>query len=137
MLRAGVAFTCSGILHTCASYASTSGISKPLNAFAFFVLQPVGIFGQKAVGDWMKKRGWMDRVPFWAQEVGNVMFVFCWFYIVGPTVADDLAASGVWLFEPVPISLFRGLRGEGWWFWGGTWVRWHTDKIWWKSGLAF
>lgn len=136
LLRVVVAFTLSGTLHACASYTSMLP-TRPLNAFTFFAIQPVGLLGQKAIADWMKRNGWREKIPNWIREVGNVVFVFVWFYFTGPIIADDFAGCGIWLYEPVPFSIFRGMSGQGWWFWGGTWVRWHTAQPWWKSGLAF
>lgn len=136
-LRVGVAFACSGLLHACASY-STLGKTKPLRAFAFFMVQPVGLFGQRAISGWMRARRWRERLPKWVRQVGNVMFVVVWFYVTGPLIADDFAASGIWLYEPLGFSLFGGLRGDHWaWKWSGTWVRWYRAEKWWQSGLAF
>ena len=135
-LRVLVAFGCSGILHACASYTSL-GNTRPIGgSFMFFMIQPVGIFGQKAVTAWMRKVGLRERIPPWLREFGNVMVVMAWCYLVGPNIADEFAATGIWLYEPLPISCVRGLRGEGWWHWSGSWVRWHTGERWWQSGLA-
>ena len=136
-LRVLVAFACSGILHACASYTSTNK-SRPMGgSFAFFMLQPIGLLGQRAVSGWMRRNGWRERMPGWVREVGNSVFVLVWFHYTGPLCADDFARLGIWLYEPLPISFSRGIRGEGWWFWNGTWVRWHTAPRWWQSGLAF
>ncbi|MCJ1275534.1 hypothetical protein MMC21_003337 [Puttea exsequens] len=137
LLRVMVAFGCSAALHACASYTSL-GPSKPLMGSAlFFLFQPVGIIGQRAFTGWMRKKGWRERMPVSVRRVGNLAVVVAWCALTGPLVADDFAATGIWLFEPVPISLFRGLSEEGWWRWSGSWVRWHTGNRWWKSGLAF
>ena len=136
ILSTVVAFALSGILHACGSYTSIHS-TRPLHSFMFFALQPAGLLGQKAMTDWIKRTGWRERIPWWLRELGNFVFVLLWFYITGPIVADDFAATGIWLYEPVPFSIFRGLSGQGWWFGGGTWVRWHTADSWWKSGFAF
>lgn len=136
MLRSLIAFACSGALHACASY-TILGSSNPFGAFSFFLIQPVGIFAQKAVAAWLKKSELRERIPARVREAGNIIFVLVWCSLIGPWIADDFAAGGIWLYEPLPISLFRGLRGEGWWWWGGTWVTWHTAEKWWQSGLAF
>ena len=135
-LRTVVAFMLSGTLHACASYTSMLP-TKPLRPWLFFAIQPVGLLGQQAVTSWMRKTGWRERLPWWLREMGNFAFVFIWFYVTGPLVADDFAATGIWLYEPVPFSVFRGLSGKGWWFWAGTWMSWHSADQWWKSGLAF
>jgi hypothetical protein len=43
-----------------------------------------------------------------------MIVVLVWCILTGPLVADDLAATGLWLYEPVPVSFIRGLKGEGW-----------------------
>lgn len=137
MLRVLVAFACSGILHACASY-TTLGDTRPIRgAFTFFMLQPVGIFAQRAVTGWMRSMGLREKIPLWLRYVGNMAVVAGWCLLTGPNIADDFAATGIWLYEPLPISPLRGLRGEGWWRWGGHWVRWHSAEPWWQSGLAF
>lgn len=138
VLRVVVAFGCSGFLHGCASYTALGRGTRPWRgSFAFFVLQAVGILVQKVGGAWMKGVGVRDRTPWWVREGCNVVFVLGWLQLTGPFGADDFAATGIWLYEPVPISLLRGLRGEGWWFAGGSWVRWHRGKTWWDTGLMF
>jgi len=137
VLRVLVAFACSGALHACASYA-TLGDTKPMRgSFAFFMVQPVGILAQSALSGWMRQRGLREKVPVWLRELGNMVFVVAWGYLTGSLVSDDFAATGIWLYEPLPISPLRGLRREGWWRWSGSWVRWHTGERWWESGLAF
>jgi hypothetical protein len=57
MLRVVVAFACSAVLHGCAAY-STLGNTKPIGrSFAFFIMQPIWIVGQRALGVWLKKVG--------------------------------------------------------------------------------
>ena len=137
MLRVVVAFACSAMLHACASYG-TLGKTNPIRgAFAFFMSQSFGILAQRAVSGWIKNAGLRDRFPAWLRGFGNLIVVVGWCCLTGPIIADDFAAAGIWLYEPVPISIFRGLTGNGWWHWGGRWVRWHRADRWWQSGLAF
>ena len=136
MLRVMIAFTCSGILHFCGSF-TTASLTKPWMPFLFFCIQPLGIFGQRALSEWLKSNGWRDRIPSVLRQVGNIFAVLVWFYFTGPLVADDFAACSVWLYEPVPVSFIQGLRGQGWWRLGGSWFRLHTADQWWKSGIAF
>lgn len=137
MLRVLVAFACSGFLHACASY-STLGNTRPIRgSFTFFMVQPLGILGQRAVTGWMRKSGLREKIPVRVREIGNLIVVIGWCYLTGPNIADDFAATGIWLYEPFPVSILRGLRGEGWWRWGGRWARWYSAERWWQSGLAF
>ena len=135
MLRVTAAFVLSAVLHTCGSYTSVNA-TRPWKAFAFFAIQPVGIFAQTAAVAWLKQRGYRERIPVLLRRFGNIIVVVIWFYFTGPLIADDFAACGIWLLEPLPVSIGRGLKGDGWWRWGGSWVYWHSDKDWWKSGLA-
>lgn len=136
MLRVVLAFLCSGILHACASY-TTIPATKPWHALAFFVVQPIGTFAQRAFSIWLKTKGWRDRTPEKIRQLGNIMFVVVWFYFTGPMIADDFARCGIWLYEPIPISPIRWLRGQRWWRWTEPLVKWHADETWWKSGFAF
>ena len=136
LLRVNVAFFCSGILHTCASYTAIPS-THPFNAFAFFTLQPIGLLSQRAFSIWLKKNHWRDQIPILLRQIGNICFVCIWFYYTGPLIADDFAACGIWLYEPLPISPIKGFRGMGWWRWTEHLVNWHADEQWWRSGLAF
>lgn len=136
LLRVAVAFACSGALHACASY-TTLGHTRPIyGSFAFFMLQPLGIIAQRALSGWMKSGGLRARIPAWLRGTVNLFVVVVWCYLVGPMVADDFAATGIWLYEPLPISPIRALRGDGIWRWGGSCVRWYSADKWWRSGLA-
>ena len=137
LVRVVCAFLCSAFLHTCASY-TTLGDTKPIQgSFAFFAVQPIGIVTQRTLTAWMRKRGLRDKIPAWVRGLGNVLVFMGWCWLTGPLVADDFAAGGIWLYEPLPVSFVRGMMGEGWWRWGGEWVRWHSGDKWWQSGLAF
>lgn len=137
ILRVAVAFACSGTLHACASYTTLADTRPIRGSFAFFMVQPIGIIGQRAIAGWMRKAGIRDKIPAWLRGVGNSIVVVGWCFLTGPLIANEFAATGIWLYEPVPVSLFRGLTGQGWWRWGGRWLRWYTADKWWKSGFAF
>ena len=136
LLRVAAAFVCSGLLHACGSY-TTLGDTRPIyGPFVFFMLQPMGIIAQRVLSSWMRKSGVREKIPAWLRGLGNLVVVAIWCYFVGPIASDDFAASGIWLYEPLPISPIRALRGEGLWRWGGRWVRWYSADRWWRSGLA-
>ncbi|KAL8848158.1 MAG: hypothetical protein Q9221_006803 [Calogaya cf. arnoldii] len=134
--RVVVAFLCSGFLHACASYTAPGNTQPMKRSFLFFALQPVGIIGQRALSIYLKQKGYREAIPPWMRKTGNVLVVLLWCRVTGPIVADDFAACGVWLHEPLPVSLIRGVRGEGWWRWGVQWVRWYSGDRWWRSGLV-
>lgn len=130
-LRLFTAFFLSGFMHACASYTSLPH-TRPLNAFLFFALQPFGILIQRAAFLSLRRTGWRDRIPGWARGIGNVVFVVAWCCATGPIIADEFARSGIWLVEPVPISLWRGEL----WLWS-SWVTWYSGgEWWWQRGLA-
>ncbi|KAI4116386.1 MAG: hypothetical protein LQ338_007724 [Usnochroma carphineum] len=135
--RVFVAFCCSGVLHACASYTILGPTHPIRNSFAFFAVQPFGIVGQRALSVWLKENGYREAVPLWMRKVGNVVVVVAWCLWTGPWIADEFARGGIWMYEPLPVSLVRGVKGEGWWRWGGEWVRWETGDRWWRSGLTF
>ncbi|KAF2273845.1 uncharacterized protein EI97DRAFT_423663 [Westerdykella ornata] len=150
-VRVVVAFALSGVLHAAGSFTA-AGRTRPVGrAMLFFVLQPVGL-GVEATES--RRGGHVHvhvHVPRAWKRVCRWLYVHAWFYLTGPLLCDDFATSGVWLFEPVPVSLFRGLlgwgvEGDGVWCWGrGRWngdagrgmVWWHSGERWWMSGFAW
>lgn len=135
-----VAFALSGILHACGSYTA-AGPTRPLNLMAFFLLQAVGVFGEAVLGQMLRPVGRRLRAPKVVRSMLTWLYVHVWFYYTAPLLADDFARGGVWLLEPIPVSLLRGLGlgvdGDGWWCWGDLTLHWHRGNQWWKSGVAF
>lgn len=127
-LRLFVAFFLSGYLHACGSYTTLPATQPLSRAFLFFALQPLGILAQGAITCYVPA-----STPPWARKAGNWAFTAAWALATGPLIADDFAACGIWLFEPVPFSLWRGGR----WCWSGGWVRVWKAERWWERGLAF
>lgn len=130
-LRVMIAFSISGTMHACASYTQFAD-TKPLHPFLFFVLQGVGVLAQAAI---TRKLG-TDRLPRGLRRVGNAVTVLVWAYYTGPLIADDFARGGVWLFEGLPVSVWRGLMGKGWFCWHGKWFVWWGKGPWWERGIA-
>jgi hypothetical protein len=106
----------------------------------FFFLQAVMLFIEAALTSPLRKTNIARRSPRWLKRSVTFFYVHLWFYYTADLLCADFAAGGVWLFEPIPVSLFRGLglgtQGDGWWCWGNTGVRWYTAERWWKSGIA-
>lgn len=134
-----VAFGLSGILHASGSYTA-AGPTCPLNLMAFFLLQAVGIFAEAVVGQALQPVARRLRLPKAVRSGLTWLYVHVWFYYTAPLLADDFARGGVWLLEPIPVSLLRGLglgvEGDGWWCWADMSLRWHRGGRWWKSGIA-
>jgi hypothetical protein len=135
-----VAFGLSGILHACGSYTCHGDTRPLLGPMRFFLLQAVAIFAESVLTATAHKTGLQDHLPRWLKRSFNFFYVNFWFYHTANLLCDDFAKGGVWLFEPVPVSLFRaiglGTEGDGWWCWGDSGVRWYSGDRWWKTGLA-
>lgn len=139
------AFTLSGCLHACGSYTQL-GNTRPLRGpLSFFVLQIFGISFQIAATAALDRMGLRKKAPSWLGRVVNFVYVHVWMYYTAPLLVDDFAAGGVWLFEPLPVSLFRGLgfgaKEDGWFPIlgndnGSDVVRWHSGSSWWDTGIA-
>lgn len=140
VLQLAVGFGISGALHASGSY-TCAGPTRPLRGpMAFFMLQAVGIFCEGVLGQVLM--GKMDGVPRWGKRLARFVYVHVWFYFTAHLLCDDFARGGIWLFEPVPVSVLRGLgfgadQRDGWWCWGGELLRWHRGDRWWRSGIAF
>lgn len=144
VLQLLVAFGVSGAIHAGASYTALNPETRPFSGpFAFFFMQGLGILAErfvfKTVGVSGLVRGW----PRWVRRLGTLVYVLTWCYVTGPWLADDFARSEIWLLEPVPVSVVRGLglgaQGEGWWCWHGVWATWWSGREgtpWWRKGIA-
>lgn len=133
ILRLFTAFFLSGLLHAAGSY-TTLPRSHPRDAFLFFALQPVGILAQRLASSYLRQRGWSDRLPVWLKRAGNVAVVLAWCCATGPLIADDFASANVWLFDPLPYSLWRRK-----WVWNNVLGKWYDGDgtaRWWERGYA-
>jgi hypothetical protein len=150
-----IAFTLTAAIHAAASATSFpacgEAMQRPvLGSGAFFAMQGVGVVVWGAVQNTLWTSSWWKAqkahggsgLEVW-MIVGNVVNLLGtagWLYLTAPLFADDVARCGIWLFEPLPVSPFRGLRGEGWWRWGGRWARVEAGSAWgrrwWEGGVA-
>ncbi|KAL6873196.1 hypothetical protein J3F83DRAFT_607117 [Trichoderma novae-zelandiae] len=133
-----VSFTQSGILHASGSFTSVPE-TRPWRAPAFFFLQMVGILLQGLAARLL--RGRVRVMPRVVRRAGNMVFALAWLYFTAGLFVDDLSSTGLWMVEPVPVSLFRflgfGYEGDHWWRWDKD----HLPKVyigetWWQSGIA-
>lgn len=146
VVRLAVAFGLSGCLHAAGSFTAAGRTWPVREAMLFFLLQPVGMAAAAVVA--LLARWWCGtkRWPRALKRTLRWVYVHVWFYYTGSLLCNDFARGGVWLFEPLPVSLFRGLglgpEGDGFWCWGrgsgekGL-VWWHSGERWWLSGFAF
>lgn len=103
-----VAFLLSGMLHAFASI-TLLGPTRPWAPFLFFACQPIGIAIQGVFSRlttsymplWKSKHDWFSSAL-------NLMFTITWLLTTVQLLADDMSSGGLWLLEPLPISLLRG-----------------------------
>lgn len=133
-----ISFAQSGLLHASGSMTSIPE-TKAWRALAFFLLQVPGIMiNEFLITAYIAS---IPRVPRRFVQLVNLIFSFSWMYLTAPFFVDDLASTGLWLLEPVPISPVRmmgwGYPGDHWWRWDRDhWPRWHTGNNWWETGIA-
>ncbi|KAK4981012.1 hypothetical protein LTR66_010245 [Elasticomyces elasticus] len=127
-----VAFALSGCLHAAGSYTQTGDTSPLSGPFLFFILQPLGIISQMLFAGAMEKSGVLQKTPRRVRQAANFIYVHVWFYYTGGLLLDDFCKGGILLFEPIPISLFRGLglgaEGDSWWCWWNGLVHWASGE---------
>lgn len=137
----GLAFAMSGGVHASGSWTCW-GETRPVRGpMAFFLLQAVGVFVEGAASEIVGKR---DGMPRWARRACTFVYVHVWFYFTAHLLCDDFARGGIWLFEPIPVSVLRGLGfgadpRDGLWCWTNVTkvVRWHRGDSWWTTGIGF
>jgi hypothetical protein len=135
-----IAFGMSGALHGSGSYGQLPATNPITGPFLFFFLQSFGIIGEMAVQEQLRKMRAGQQVPQILRRIGNIIWVFIWFYYTSPLLTEDFSRGGIWLFEPVPISPLRGLgfglASEGWLCYDLPLGTWHRGSRWWLSGIA-
>jgi len=136
-LQTMLAFSLSGLVHAMVSYTTFSD-SQPWNAFLFFVLQGVGALVQYFFQVAILPNSF--RPPRWLIRTTNLVLIVLWFYYTGPLVADDFARAGIWMFEPLPLSVLRGglglgVKGDTIYCWRGSWFEIYSGATWWQSGI--
>ncbi|KAM0182587.1 hypothetical protein ACHAPF_000831 [Botrytis cinerea] len=131
------AFGISGLLHAGGSISQIPE-TRPWNPPKFFMLQAVGIILQ--TGSCAVLSQYIKNTPRPVRQATNVVYALSWGLLTGWLIADDFARGGIWLYEPIPISLLRGLgfagKDHGWWCWEHVGFGWYTGKHWWESGIA-
>ncbi|KAJ6191773.1 membrane bound O-acyl transferase family-domain-containing protein [Bipolaris maydis] len=127
MLQLLIAFFLSGVVHASGS-VTCAGDTQPLQGpMAFFLLQAGAIFAE--ICSRSLRKTW------------TFVYVHAWFYLTAHLLCSDFARAAYGSFEPVPISILRGVglgpdKQDGWWCWSGQLIRWHAGETWWKSGLT-
>ncbi|KAK1834661.1 membrane bound O-acyl transferase family-domain-containing protein [Podospora conica] len=135
------AFLLSGLLHAAGGFTCPAGPVAAKTQWwmpvGFFLAQFVGVTVQ-AVGAWVVPR----RVGRGVRGVGNTLFALGWLHVTNWMLIGDFSRAGLWLFEPLPVSVVRlvgwGPEGEGWWRWDGSFLPGWTAGMggrWWEGGV--
>ncbi|KAJ3526127.1 hypothetical protein NM208_g11339 [Fusarium decemcellulare] len=132
-----VSFFQSGLLHAAGSI-SCMRTTMVWRSPVFFLLQPPGIIIQHLLN--MAIDAIFPNTPRRLRQAFNLVSSLAWLHLTAPPFVNDIASTGLWLLEPVPISPLRwlgfGHPDDHWWRWNRElFPVWHSDKNWWKSGL--
>lgn len=108
IIRLVAVFIVSGMLHACASF-TLLGPSKPFVSFLCFAVQPLGILLQTGASQLI-----VQIVPRVAElpslrRFMNLAFTLLWLWATFAPLANDFSRGGMWLLEPIPISVTRGI----------------------------
>ncbi|KXJ95526.1 hypothetical protein Micbo1qcDRAFT_157503 [Microdochium bolleyi] len=141
-----IAFVQSGFLHAAGSY-TTAPTTRWWMPPATFLLSGLGMLLQQNLSRLLwRSSGIAERetTPRWVRRAGNLAFVLVWLSLTAWPLLDDFARSGLWLFEPVPVSLFRAFTGFGdpadrrVWRWDRDFFpQWYSGPSWiWDTGVG-
>ncbi|KAH7376031.1 hypothetical protein B0T11DRAFT_271447 [Plectosphaerella cucumerina] len=132
------AFFQSGLLHGAGSWSSIPE-TKIWYPMVFFMLSGVGVVVQSATCAFFKAE--FSRLPRAVRRTGNAVYVLLWLHLTVWPLLKDFTRLGVWLIEPVPVSIFRAMgfgqvENDVWRIDHDTWPHWVRGKYWWQSGFA-
>ncbi|KAM4064113.1 membrane bound o-acyl transferase family protein [Hirsutella rhossiliensis] len=123
-----VSFLQSGLLHASGSLSSVAN-TKPWQPLQFFLLQAVGIVIQRAAGELLRPR--LPPLPERLRRGANLVFTVLWLHLTVMLYFDDVASTGLWVKQAVPVSLFRGFGvrspKDHWWREDGH------NPAWWQT----
>ncbi|OAG05513.1 uncharacterized protein CC84DRAFT_1144926 [Paraphaeosphaeria sporulosa] len=139
-LQLVVAFGLSGALHASGS-VTCHGATFPLRGpMQYFLLQAAACFVEGVLRQGLAGSRVTRSMPQWVKRTLTFVYVHVWHYHTAHLLCDDFARGGVWLFEPCPVSLFRGLgfgaEGDGWLAIEAL-PSWHRGDTWYKTGITF
>ncbi|PHH86862.1 hypothetical protein CDD83_9654 [Cordyceps sp. RAO-2017] len=110
------AFALSGLVHAAGSIM-TAAPTKPWRPLVFFLAQAGGIIVQRGLSR-AAKTAW-PRPPRALARAANLVFTAAFMYATGPYILDDLASTGIFGLETLPVSPMRALGfgrpGDHWW----------------------
>ncbi|KAL1588918.1 hypothetical protein WHR41_02581 [Cladosporium halotolerans] len=119
------AFACSGVVHAGVVPPEPEPVGGGRGVWGlrgcvvgFFGVQGVGVLVEDAV----RGMGWGLRG--WKRGVVSLGWLAGWFCVTLPLLGEVGRGLGWWRGWLVPVSFWRGLRGEGWVAWGFLRERW-------------
>lgn len=83
----------------------------------FFWAQVLGILVEDLFWRVLGRERWEGRAWWWLRAVGNVVWLWAWFCCCMPLLGEAGRQLGWWRHWLVPVSLVKGMRGEGWVTW--------------------
>ncbi|CAJ2501649.1 Uu.00g045020.m01.CDS01 [Anthostomella pinea] len=141
LVGAVLAFVQSAMLHGAGSY-STIPQTRWWLPPVFFALSGVGTVLQSSLARSAILKPRIAALPRWVRRAGNLLFVAAWLWATSWALVDDFGRCGLWMYEPVPVSLARWLGfggpadGRVWRYDGDFWPRWYVGARWWERGVA-
>ena len=119
------AFGLSGIIHMGLVPPDPLHSTMEVNAIrlhigAFFWIQPLAIIAEVCSARMVSRCIGLDvlkGVDLTLKRAVNLAFFVMWFTFCIPFLGEAVRQLGYWRVWPVPVSLWRGLRGEGWILW--------------------
>ena len=121
-----VAFGLSGFIHTGLVppeplHATISVNIIRMHVAAFFWLQPLAILAETVTVRLLQQvvptTYWQSGVGLRLRMLANTVFVMIWFACCLPYLGEAGRQLGYWRLWPMPVSLWKGVRGEDWLCW--------------------
>ncbi|KAI1661294.1 hypothetical protein F4813DRAFT_347068 [Daldinia decipiens] len=135
------AYLQSAFLHAAGSYSTVTTRTKWWLPALFFILTGLG----STLQTWLARTVFgtlVRRMPRWVRRLGNLVFVLGWMWLTNWALVDDFGRCGLWLYDPVPVSIFRWLgygptQDRRVWRYGWDFMpKWYWGKHWWDSGFG-
>ena len=125
-LLCATAFGLSGAIHMGLVPPEPLNATKSPNTIrlyiaTFFWVQPIAILLELIVARLIMRRSapqyWQRSVGLKIRIVVNGLWVIVWFALTLPLLGEASRQLGYWRVWPLPVSLWKGLRGDGWITW--------------------
>ena len=92
-----------------------------LSIAAFFWVQPIAMFVEvltiRVVSRLVPTYSWQSELGLKCRLIGNGIWLTAWFTFCLPLLGEAARQLGYWRIWPLPVSIWKGVRGEGWIAW--------------------